>query len=196
YYLSSQIPAAQKNPHREFTVEINPEDLTKDFLSAAVSGGINRFSVGIQSLNDEVLSACKRRGCRKMSLSALELLRSQKGLILSCDLIAGLNKQSLGILKDDIQTLLHFKPEHFSLYALCSNTKLPPEKEDEIAELWSYGKDILEKNSYNKYEVSNFSYKNLYKSIHNDKHWRLEDSIGVGPGAFGSIFFDKDALPP
>ena len=54
YYLSSQIPAAQKNPHREFTVEINPEDLTKDFLSAAVSGGINRFSVGIQSLNDEV----------------------------------------------------------------------------------------------------------------------------------------------
>lgn len=195
YYLSSQIPAAQKNPHREFTVEINPEDLTKEFLSAAVSGGINRFSVGIQSLNDEVLSACKRRGCRKMSLSALELLRSQKGLILSCDLIAGLNKQSLGILKDDIQTLLHFKPEHFSLYALCSNTKLPPEKDDEIAELWSYGKDILEKNSYNKYEVSNFSYKNLYKSIHNEKYWRLEDYIGVGPGAFGSIFFDKDALP-
>ena len=194
YYLSSQIPAAQKNPHREFTVVINPEDLTKEFLSAAVSGGINRFSVGIQSLNDEVLSACKRRGCRKMSLSALELLRSQKGLILSCDLIAGLNKQSLGILKDDIQTLLHFKPEHFSLYALCSNTKVQPEKDDEIAELWSYGKDILEKNSYNKYEVANFSYKNLYKSIHNEKYWRLEDYIGVGPGAFGSIFFDRKVL--
>ena len=194
YYLSSQIPAAQKNPHREFTVEINPEDLTKDFLSAAVSGGINRFSVGIQSLNDEVLSACKRRGCRKMSLSALELLRSQKGLILSCDLIAGLDKQTSDILKDDIQTLLHFKPEHFSLYALCSNIKVQPEKDDEIAELWSYGKDILEKNSYNKYEVSNFSYKNLYKSIHNEKYWRLEDYIGVGPGAFGSIFFDRKVL--
>nr|WP_255804249.1 hypothetical protein [Treponema denticola] len=70
-----------------------------------------------------------------------------------------------------------------------------PKKDDEIAELWSYGKDVLEKNSYNKYEVSNFSYKNLYKSIHNEKYWRLEDYIGVGPGAFGSIFFDKDALP-
>ena len=43
--------------------------------------------------------------------------------------------------------------------------------------------------------MSNFSYKNLYKSIHNEKYWRLEDYIGVGPGAFGSIFFDKDALP-
>ena len=195
YFLSSQIPAAQKNPHREFTVEINPEDLTKEFLSAAVQGGINRFSVGIQSLNDEVLSACKRRGCRKMSLSALELLRSQKGLILSCDLIAGLNKQKLSILKDDIHTLLTFKPEHFSLYALCSNTSISAEKDDEIADLWSYGKDILEKNSYNKYEVSNFSYKNLHKSIHNEKYWRLQDYIGVGPGAFGSIFFDRKALP-
>ena len=195
YFLSSQILTAQRNPPREFTVEINPEDLTKEFLSAAVSGGINRFSVGIQSLNDEVLSACKRRGGRKMSLSALELLRSQKGLNLSCDLIAGLNKQTLSILKDDIQTLLHFKPEHFSLYALCSNTNLTPEKDDDIADLWSYGKDILEKNSYNKYEVSNFSYKNLYKSIHNEKYWRLQDYIGVGPGAFGSIFFDKEVLP-
>ena len=195
YFLSSQILTAQRNPPREFTVEINPEDLTKEFLSAAVSGGINRFSVGIQSLNDEVLSACKRRGGRKMSLSALELLRSQKGLILSCDLIAGLNKQKLSILKDDIHTLLTFKPEHFSLYALCSNTSISAEKDDEIADLWSYGKDILEKNSYNKYEVSNFSYKNLYKSIHNEKYWRLQDYIGVGPGAFGSIFFDRKALP-
>ena len=195
YFLASQILTAQKNPHREFTVEINPEDLTKEFLSAAVQGGINRFSVGIQSLNDEVLSACKRRGCRKMSLSALELLRSQKGLILSCDLIAGLNKQKLSILKDDIHTLLTFKPEHFSLYALCSNTSISAEKDDEIADLWSYGKDILEKNSYNKYEVSNFSYKNLYKSIHNEKYWRLQDYIGVGPGAFSSIFFDRKALP-
>ena len=195
YYLASQILTAQKNPPKEFTVEINPEDLTKEFLSAAVQGGINRFSVGIQSLNDEVLSACKRRGGRKMSLSALELLRSQKGLILSCDLIAGLNKQKLSILKDDIHTLLTFKPEHFSLYALCSNTSISAEKDDEIADLWSYGKDILEKNSYNKYEVSNFSYKNLHKSIHNEKYWRLQDYIGVGPGAFGSIFFDRKALP-
>ena len=195
YFLSSQILTTQRNPPREFTVEINPEDLTKEFLSAAVRGGINRFSVGIQSFNDEVLSACKRRGGRKMSLSALELLRSQKGLNLSCDLIAGLNKQTLSILKDDIQTLLHFRPEHFSLYALCSNTNLTPEKDDDIADLWSYGKDILEKNSYNKYEVSNFSYKNLYKSIHNEKYWRLQDYIGVGPGAFGSIFFDRKALP-
>ena len=195
YFLSSQILTAQRNPPREFTVEINPEDLTKEFLSAAVRGGINRFSVGIQSLNDEVLSACKRRGGRKISLSALELLRSQKGLILSCDLIAGLNKQKLSILKDDIHTLLTFKPEHFSLYALCSNTSISAEKDDEIADLWSYGKDILEKNSYNKYEVSNFSYKNLYKSIHNEKYWRLQDYIGVGPGAFGSIFFDRKALP-
>ena len=195
YFLASQILTAQKNPPKEFTVEINPEDLTKEFLSAAVQGGINRFSVGIQSLNDEVLSACKRRGGRKMSLSALELLRSQKGLILSCDLIAGLNKQKLSILKDDIHTLLTFKPEHFSLYALCSNTSISAEKDDEIADLWSYGKDILEKNSYNKYEVSNFSYKNLHKSIHNEKYWRLQDYIGVGPGAFSSIFFDRKALP-
>ncbi|UTC68157.1 MULTISPECIES: coproporphyrinogen-III oxidase family protein [unclassified Treponema] len=195
YFISSQIIKEQKNPPAEFTVEINPEDLNKDFLTAAVHGGINRFSVGIQSLSDEVLKECKRRGGRKTSLSALGLLRSQKGLILSCDLIAGLNNQTFEVLKDDIEILVNFKPEHFSLYALCSNTKISSEKDDEIAALWSYGKGILEQNGYNKYEVSNFSYKNLYKSIHNEKYWRLQDYIGVGPGAFGTVFFDKSTPP-
>lgn len=191
YFISSQILKDQKNPPKEFSIEINPEDLSRDFLSAAVKGGINRISVGVQSLSDEVLKACNRRGCRQKTFFALELLRQEKNILLSCDLIAGLKNQTSGIIKDDIETLLKFIPEHFSLYALCSNTKISSEKDDEIAALWLYGKDILEKNSYTKYEVSNFSYKNSYKSIHNEKYWRLQNYIGIGPGAFSSIFFDR-----
>lgn len=191
YFISSQILKSQKNPPKEFTIEINPEDLNRDFLSAAVDGGINRISVGVQSLSDEVLKGCNRRGNRQKTLFALELLKKEKNIFLSCDLIAGLKNQTENILKDDIETLLKFMPEHFSLYALCSNTKISAEKDDEIASLWFYGNDLLEKNNYNKYEVSNFSYKNLYKSIHNEKYWRLENYVGIGPGAFSSIFFDK-----
>lgn len=191
YFIFSHILARQQNPPLEFTVEINPEDLTKEHLSAAYSSGVNRISVGIQSFSDDVLDASQRRGCREKSISALALIKGFNKMLLSCDLIGGLKKQTHTILKDDLKTLLDFSPEHISFYSLCTERKLSEREDDNIANLWHYGKDFLEKNDYIRYEVSNFSYKNLYKSIHNEKYWKLRDYIGIGPGAFGSIFYDS-----
>lgn len=190
YFIFSHIAAGQQNPPLEFTVEINPEDITKEHLSAAYSCGVNRISVGVQSFSDTVLEAVNRRGCREKTVSALTLIKDFNTIILSCDLIGGLKKQTHTILKDDLKTLLGFSPEHISFYSLCTDRKISEQEDDDIANLWQYGKDFLEKNDYIRYEVSNFSYKNLYKSIHNEKYWKLKDYIGIGPGAFGSIFYN------
>ena len=190
YFIFSHILAKQQNPPLEFTVEVNPEDVTKEHLSAAYSSGVNRISVGVQSFSDAVLEASHRRGCREKTVSALTLIKDFNRLLLSCDLIGGLKKQTYTILKDDLKTLLRFSPQHISFYSLCTERKLSDVEDDDIANLWLYGKEFLEKNNYIRYEASNFSYKNLYKSIHNEKYWKLKDYIGIGPGAFGSIFYN------
>ena len=188
YFIFSHILKRQKIPPVEFTVEINPEDVTEALLEAAFDGGVNRISVGIQSFSDAVLAAAKRRGSREKTLTALSRIKKYK-TVLSCDLIAGLKNQTYGIIRDDVRTLVDFLPEHISLYSLCTDKKRNACEEDTVAGLWMYGNDFLERSSYIRYEISNFSYKNLYKSMHNTKYWKLQNYIGVGPGACGSLFF-------
>lgn len=187
-FIFSHILSRQKIAPKEFTIEINPEDLTKAHLDAACSSGVNRISVGVQSFCDDVLKTAHRRGSREKTISALSLIKNFSCVKLSCDLIAGLQGQTLQIIRDDLKTLLEFKPEHISFYSLCTEKELLENELDRIDSLWLYGKYFLEKNNYERYEVSNFSYKNLYPSLHNKKYWQLEDFVGVGPGAFGSIF--------
>ena len=195
-FLFSRILKGQKKPPKEFTIEVNPDNVCESWLKTAVSLGLNRVSVGIQSFSDTVLRAEKRRGSGKQTVFALERIKKFDNLLLSCDLIAGLKGQSKAILKDDIDTVLRFAPQHLSLYSLCTAKKLNEEDSDRIDTLWLHGKDILEKNGYVLYEVSNFSYKDLYKSVHNSKYWQLTDYGGVGPGAVGSMFFDKCSKKP
>ncbi|AGT44332.1 radical SAM family heme chaperone HemW [Treponema pedis] len=196
YFIFSNILKRQKEPPSEFTVEINPEDLTMEHLKAAFLSGVNRISLGIQSFSDEVLQGVKRRGSKETTLFALDLIKKFNKTSLSCDLIAGLKNQTYEILSNDLKTLLKFAPEHISLYSLCTDKTLPLEEEDNIANLWKYGKEFLENNAYIRYEVSNFSYKNSYKSIHNEKYWKLQNYLGIGPGAFGSVFFDYSSQNP
>ena len=195
-FIFSFILKHQKTPPEEVTIEVNPDDMSENRLKTAVSAGVNRISMGIQSFSDEVLRAEKRRGSCKKTLSALALVKQCKNVLLSCDLIAGLKAQTEKTVKNDIQTLLDFAPQHISFYALC--TENPPKEEaaDYIDSLWLTGARILEKNDYVSYEISNFSYKDSYKSLHNSKYWRLEDYAGVGPGAVGSMFFGRVADKP
>ncbi len=193
-FICSSILCRQKNLPAEFTIEVNPDDITGTWLETAVNAGVNRISVGVQSFSDEVLKAEKRRGSRIKTISAIEKIKTFKNVLLSCDLIAGLKNQTEEILKNDLRTLLNFLPQHISFYSLCTEKRREEDTENYIDLLWLKGKDILENNGYNLYEVSNFSYKNLYKSIHNNKYWKLHDYGGVGPGAFGSIFYGKKQI--
>ncbi|MGP1595110.1 MAG: coproporphyrinogen-III oxidase family protein [Treponema sp.] len=172
---------------QEFTIEANPEDVTEQWLSACQEGGINRISLGVQSFQDSVLQASRRRGSSKKTHRALAAIKQGWKGTVSCDLIAGLPQQFLADLCNDIKTLISYGVQHISLYGLCSETELPDAQEALITQMLKQGRGILQEHTFVPYEVSNFSYNNQYKSIHNCTYWNMHTSIGIGPAAVGTI---------
>ncbi len=191
HFIFSNILNQQKNKPKEFTFEINPEDLTEDILKTLYSVDVNRISMGMQSFSDDVLKKANRRGSEKTNILALELVKKFNTGSISCDLIAGLEGQNNSIIENDIQTLVKFAPEHISFYSLCTHKELSDAELDRIDNLWLFGNDILKDNKYHAYEISNYAYKNIYQGIHNQKYWKLQNYIGVGPGACGTMFYDR-----
>ncbi|MGI5172236.1 coproporphyrinogen III oxidase family protein [Treponema sp. OMZ 840] len=114
----------------------------------------------------------------------------------SCDLIAGLPRLSTDDFCSGLRELLSYEPDHISLYSLMIETGTPLEKqisdgliardEDTADEQWLLGRGILEKAGYIQYEVSNFAKKG-FESVHNRAYWRMEDYIGLGAAAVGTV---------
>lgn len=177
-------------PDGEWTVEANPEDLSPDWIDALASGGVNRLSLGIQSLTDRLLKAVGRRGSRETALRGLALARARWKGRLSLDLIAGLPGQTEEDLARDIAEALSFGPDHVSLYALTVEEGTPlagrfrPDEESS-ARLWLAGRDALEEAGLRQYEVSNFARPGS-KSRHNLVYWRMGSWLAVGPSASGT----------
>lgn len=186
-HLASFICSSQKVKIKEFSIEANPTDITKDKLKAWEESGINRLSLGLQSFSDNVLNAEGRMGSRKNSLRALELLSFYWKGDVSFDFIAGLSKQSMESLIDDLHTSLQFSPCHISLYELISHRKESKTEEIRKMKIWDAGLDYLEKHNYLRYEVSNFSYNGNFECEHNKTYWHLKDYIGIGAGATGNV---------
>ena len=183
--LSEFIQNEQKQKITEFTLEANPEDITKEKLKNWQESGINRLSIGIQSFNDEVLKAERRRGSRAKSINALKMLQNEWQGIVSLDFIAGLQKQTHFSLIEDLKIATSFSPEHISLYELI----LPEGHEDSLQKetIWKAGSDFLESANYKRYEISNFSYNGCFECEHNMTYWNLRDYIGIGAGATGNV---------
>lgn len=187
-----------KNHYTEWTIEANPEDIHVHWLDACMGSGINRISLGIQSMNDQLLTGVGRRGSRSSNIKALELVKKNWRGRLSLDLISGLPGQTISMLENDISEIISYNPDHISLYSLTIEEGTPLDRkisngslteipdEDETTDLWIFGRDMLEKNGYKQYEVSNFA-RVGFESIHNMTYWNLDSYIGAGPGATGTI---------
>ncbi|MDR3168056.1 MAG: hypothetical protein LBT93_08935 [Treponema sp.] len=129
----------------------------------------------------------------------LRLVREYFGGAFSVDLITGLPGQDRGVLREDLEKLLVFTPGHVSLYALTPaagtplgedpryTALLPPA--DEADRLWLMGRDFLEQAGYAQYEVSNFALPGR-ESAHNIRYWRMENWLGLGAAASGTIIDD------
>ena len=181
----------------EWTVEMNPADVTEKLLKAWNDGGANRLSLGLQSFSGKALKAIGRRGDAKQNIAALGLAASMWRGELSVDLIAGLPFQSETSLQSDISAALSFNPSHVSLYqltleegaplfALNSRGAISLPDEDEAASIWNAGKKMLVEAGLYRYEVSNFALKGQ-ESRHNMAYWQLNSFIGAGPGASGTF---------
>lgn len=200
--------AASFDEKSEVTVEMNPDDVCPGLLEACSASGVNRLSLGVQALDDSALAAV-HRGCSSASArAALELLDSSWGGRLSVDFIAGLPKQTFSSFEKQFDEIFRLKKiDHISLYTLTIEDGTPLGKKVESGEvvfsfdkadrMWILGRNILERNGFMQYEVSNFS-KPGFESRHNSSYWKLRNYIGCGAGAsgtwYGADLRDDEAL--
>ena len=202
-FLCASIKAAALNKaapldeNCEWTIEMNPETVSRPLLEKAASCGINRLSVGIQCKSDKVLSAIGRRASERDIEKAAELIKNFWPHEWSADLIAGLPFQTKEDIERDIDFIERNGAKHVSLYSLTLEEGTPlkgaidagkiPYDEEAAEELWLYGRDLLEGKGFLQYEVSNFA-RPGFESIHNGAYWAQESYLGAGAGAAGTIY--------
>ncbi len=185
------------NSDFEFTIEINPEDLSGELLMLLKQVGINRISLGIQSFHSDVLKFLGRG----YDISSLKRFYSKINGItenISFDLLFGFDDKFSRFHVAAFDMLDEFNPKHISLYALTvyGNTPLASIckkgsehliDEEHISERYSELSNLLESKGYFQYEVSNFAQPG-FECRHNLRYWQLSNFIGLGPSASSHFF--------
>ncbi len=181
-------------PDAETTIEVNPADWDREALGEVHGLGINRLSIGIQSLDDQELLLLGRRHDRKQALRTLEDALHAGFTNIGIDLIYGLPGQTLQGWFASLRQALTFSPAHLSCYELeiKDGTPLgrrykkgefsrPPEETQR--DFFMRTSEFLEESGYIHYEVSNFAMDMDHASRHNQKYWDHTPYLGVGPSA-------------
>lgn len=173
----------------EWTIEGNPEKLSSDKIRILKDHGVNRFSLGIQSLNDKHLKYLGRNHDADTAVKTFHRLREEGVRNISTDLMFGFPDQTIEELKEDIKRIAALGSEHLSLYALTieektrfhtRNVKLPNDIVQ--AEFYSVVMEELRRVGFSQYEISNFA-KPGFESQHNINYWMSGNYIGLGVGA-------------
>jgi len=182
--LLKGITALTGAGHREITVEANPETADEYFLRSCAGHGVTRLSLGVQSFDEGERKAAGRRGCpQDVLLRRLSKAAEIFGPFLSLDLMSGLPGQDEDMLLRNIGKAIFFGAGHISLYALTP--AIPPVETSD--RLWLTGRDALKNAGYEHYEVSSFALGNVYRCVHNIRYWSMQNWIGTGPSASGTI---------
>ncbi|MEJ2715807.1 MAG: radical SAM family heme chaperone HemW [Deltaproteobacteria bacterium] len=179
----------------EITIELNPASVIRAALRELLVAGVNRVSLGVQSLEDDELKGMGRTHTARDALRTFEALRNVGFDNISVDLIAGFPGQSRTSFARSIRRVLELRPEHLSIYLLelkpgtkldakIRSGELPPLDDDLAAELYEDLCSAVTSAGYEQYELSNFAREGLY-CRHNLKYWSDEIYLGFGAGAHG-----------
>ncbi len=180
----------------ECTLEINPGVWTKEGLDSWENWGVNRFSLGAQTLNSTLLKWLDRYHSLDETYLLLDELKSRNANF-SVDFMLGI-PQDVGEkrnLEKELTDVLSYNPSHLSLYILTSKkgykwaSKIP--QEDKIAEEYLFVSSFLKERGFQHYEVSNFG-KPHYESRHNLKYWSSQTVAALGPSSTG--YFAESGL--
>ncbi len=176
----------------EITMEMNPESVSEQKTAACLNAGINRISLGIQSLDDDILTFLGRIHDADKAVAAFKALRNAGCKNISCDLIYAIPGQDENRFLKCLDRLVKLDPESVSCYELTfeKGTKLYDDaksgriktRDEEDAELFKLIEDHLSQAGYDHYEISNYAKKG-FKSVHNLGYWHCHDYLGVGPSA-------------
>ncbi|MCP9291115.1 radical SAM family heme chaperone HemW [Gracilimonas sediminicola] len=186
---------------KEITLEMNPDDVSREYLSGLKSAGINRASMGIQSFNPELLKFMNRAHTSEEAMKCLEILEASEFKVFTVDVIYGNPGQSLEILEQDLDTILEFNPPHISAYSLTIEPqtrlgkqvklgRITPPEDDTVSDHFDLVVDKLAAAGIQQYEVSNYA-KPGSEAVHNSNYWSHENYLGLGPGAH-SFWWNED----
>ena len=196
--LGAICPGAPPTVPPEITIEANPESLTAEKLDSYLRCGINRLSLGVQSLGvhangDLLLKSIGRAHTAAEGASAFKLARRAGFTNIGIDLIFALPGHTLEVWQDTLKQAVEMRPEHISIYGLTVEkgtelgrqvslglTTLP--SEDTALEMYEEALLTLKGAGYNHYEISNLALPG-FESRHNSRYWGGGDYLGLGAGA-------------
>ncbi len=181
----------------EITIEANPGDLDAAACAGILAQGVNRLSIGVQSLDNDLLNLLGRRHQASEAIEAFETARQAGFDNVNLDLMYGLPNQSIEQWRHTLETLIDLRPEHISLYALTieegtpmhrwlDDGKIPEPDSDLAADMYQYARDTLASAGYHHYEISNWSLPDR-ACDHNLVYWENGPYLGVGPGAHSRL---------
>lgn len=209
-YIAEIMQAIDQNfnilPECEISIEMNPESVSREKLTAYVTAGLNRFSMGVQSFDDQVLKLMGRLHNRQSVLEKIDLMAELEVGKFGIDLMFANPRQSLEVLKEDLAIAARLPVNHISYYSLMIKDNTPFHRwiqtgqiklVDDETERYMYHliQEKLTANGFHQYEISNFA-KIGAESRHNKKYWTLEDYIGLGLGASSNIGLERSVNQP
>lgn len=181
----------------EFTIEANPGTITDSHISIFKEEGINRVSLGLQSAQDRELKKLGRiHTYREFCNSYNKLQKAGFGNI-NIDIMAGIPGQDIPSYKDTLEKVAALAPAHISVYSLIvepgtefykmqEQGGLDIADEDTDRHMYNLAKEILGRNGYNRYEISNYSKEGM-ECLHNITYWTGGNYLGTGLGASSYI---------
>lgn len=183
----------QLDKNCEISMEANPNSLSDDNLTAYKEMGINRLSIGIQSLNDEILKNIGRLHDKGEALDALNRAKLHGFDNINTDVMFNIPGQNIDDITNTIKDIIKHGVKHISFYSLKleygtpmfemeKNKKIIMPEEDDEREMYYAGRRIMEEHHLMQYEISNFALKG-FECRHNLKYWNQDEYIGFGPSA-------------
>ncbi len=188
----------------EITVECNPVTGRDALFDALVAAGVNRLSIGVQSIHEKELSLLGRAHGYKDFLATLDAARRAGFSNISADVMFSIPAQTVETLTATLETLAALPLTHLSAYGLRIEEgtpfyrlrdTLPLPDEDEEADMAQLVPALLEKHGFSRYEISNYA-RNGMISRHNMRYWLGEEYLGFGPGAHSYFEGVRYATPP
>ena len=201
YYIRDLLSCIYKNfavkNSAEITLELNPNSVDQTKIREYIMSGINRFSIGLQSISAKVLKSMGRTHSLADYKKTVDIIREFGVKNISTDIIIGYPNQKLIDVKETINYLIKLGIPHISAYMLqvekgtklkklVDNGSLGVPDDDTVVKMYDTVVDILTKNGYKRYEISNFA-KPTYESYHNKVYWKRKDYLGVGLAAHSYI---------
>jgi len=198
-HVESILSALQKKYDlsnvKEFNLEANPGEAPKNRLKAFHSLGINRISMGVQSLQPDLLKFLTRIHTQDQVYNTYNHARSAGFDNVNCDLIYSIPGQSWDVWEQDLNQVINMAPDHISAYTLTlekgtdlfqmvKNGKVSMPKDGQTGDWFLKTHEILDSNGYNTYEISNFAKPGM-ECQHNLHYWRIHPYLAFGPSAHG-----------